>query len=63
MWSGGGKETRRVSEKGMRIGALYDGPWTDDMYDGETSDRPGGRHRIRWTRARPSTPSHTQISL
>ena len=51
-----GQEERRpggFQVRGMRIGIIDDGPWTDDMHDsGETSDRQ--RCRIRW--ARTSTP-------
>ena len=62
----GQEEERRLGGfqvRGMRIETIDDGPWTDDMYDGETPDRHRERCRIRWARARPGTPSHTQTSL
>ena len=50
--------------RGIRNGVIDDGPWTDDMSDnGETPDRSKERHRVRWARPRPNTPSHTQASL
>ena len=46
----GQEEERRLGgfqARGMRIGTIDDGPWTNDMYDGEIPDRPRERHRIR----------------
>ena len=44
-------------ERGIRNRVIDNGPWTDDMYDNrEILDRPRERCRIRWARARPSTP-------
>ena len=62
----GWEEERKLGgfqARGMRIGTIDDGPWTDDMYDGETPDRPGERCRIRWARARPSTPPHPDFLM
>ena len=55
---GQGEERRpgRLQARGMRLGTIDDGPWTDDMHDNRETDQP--RHRIRWARTRPSTPSH-----
>ena len=47
--------------RGMRLGTIDDGPWTDNMCDDRETDRP--RHRARWARARPSIPSPTQTAL
>ena len=58
----GQEEERRpggFQARGMRIETIDDGPSTDDMYGGETPDRPRERCRIRWVRARPSTPLPT----
>ena len=60
----GQEEERRLGgfqTRGMRLETIDDGPWTHDMHDNREIDRP--RHRIRWARARPSTPSPTQTTL
>ena len=54
----GQEEERRLGGfqvRGMRLGTIDDGPWTDDMHDDRETDRP--RCRIRWARVRPRTPS------
>ena len=60
----GQEEERRLGgfqERGMRLGTIDNGPWTDDMHDNRETDRP--RCRIRHARARSGTPSPTQTTL
>ena len=53
----GQEEERRpggFQARGMGLGTIDNGPWTDDMHDNRETYGP--RHRIRRARARPSMP-------